>query len=286
MEQNLFSGVMQDNFSGSGSIVEQVQQALLSVDARQKTEVPRLMEQLGRLEDHFPHFALLFHFLNDLRGFLKPKEEVSGMQLAGFVRGYQKRWEDTQQKASENFLRHVSLAGKGILLHSNSSAIQNLFRLLASQNIRPRVYQTVSSPVNEGLKQAEKLQRMGFPVTVFHEDAVSLFIHRVDMLILGADLVWEEAFLNKTGSFPLALVFGHFGKPVYVLAEKRKIISREKTEASRFQRFIEKKPGPPQEIFPYAVDGIDVYNYYFESIPLTRISRIFTEEEPKEGFGV
>jgi len=276
MEQNLFSGVMRDNYSGSGSILSQVQQALLSVPDRQKMDVSLLWGQLARLEGHFPHFALLFHFLNGLRDFLRGKEVVTGMQLTGFVRRYQKQWENAQQKASENFLRHVSLSGKNILLHSNSSAIHNLFHLLAAQNIRPRVWQTVSSPANEGLKQAEKLQQMGFPVTVFHEDAVGLFMDRLDMLLLGADLVWEEGFLNKTGSFPLALVFGHYGKPVYVLAEKRKIISRETTEASRFQRFLEERPAPPQEIFPQAAGEVVVYNYYFERVPLAQVTRLFT----------
>jgi len=281
MEQNLFSGVMQDNFSGSGRILGLVQQELLSVPDQKKMTVSLLWEQLARLEGHFPHFALLFHFLKNLRDFLKRKEVVTGIQLTGFVRQYQKQWENTQQKASENFLRHVSLSGKNILLHSNSSAIHNLFYLLASKNSGIRVWQTVSSPAREGLKQAGKLRQMGFPVTVFHEDAVGRFMDRMDMLVLGADLVWEDGFLNKTGSLPLTLVFRYFGKPVYVLAEKRKIISHERTEPDRFQRFLEERPGPPEEIFPHAAEGVVVYNYYFEPIPLTQVTRIFTEDEQK-----
>ena len=278
MEQHLFSGVMQDNLSGSGKILTQVQQELLSIPGKKRIIVSSLLSRLSVLENRFPHFALLFHFLEDLRHFLKDKESLTGNKLADFVWQYQKNWENTQQKAAENLLGKLSLSGKTVLLHSNSSSLQVLFRELKKRAVFPAVWQTVSSPAGEGLKQAEALQKLAFPVSVFHEDAVAKFIDRIDMLLLGADLIWEEAFLNKTGSLPLALVFQHFGKPVYVLAEKRKQISRKRVKAERFNRFLHENPKPEKEIFPSRNKNIAVYNYYFEAVPLSLITRLFTEE--------
>ncbi len=278
MGQNLFSGVMQDNLSGSGKILAQVQQELLSIPPGEKVSVSSLLGRLSKLENRFPHFALLFHFLENFRNFLKDKESLTGNELAVFVWRYQEKWENTQQKAAENLLGQLSLSGKTVLLHSNSSSLQVLFRELKKRAVFPAVWQTVSSPAGEGLRQAEALQELGFTVSVFHEDAIGKFIGHIDLLLLGSDLIWDNAFLNKTGSLPLALVFQHFGKPVYVLAEKRKQISRESVKAERFKQFLQENPKPEEEIFPSRNENIAVYNYYFEAIPLSLITRLFTEE--------
>ena len=277
MEQNIFSGIMQDNLSGSGTILTRVQQQLSALSGKENRNVSSLLAQLSALENRFPHFALLFHFLNDFRHFLARKKNVSGNEIAAFVGQYRKQWENTQQKAAENLLGQLSLAGKNILLHSNSSSLYVLLQEMKRRGIFPVIWQTVSSPANEGLLQAKTAAKLGFEVHVIHEDAVGKFMDRLDILLLGADLLWEKAFVNKTGSLPLTLIYRYFGKPVYVLAEKRKQISRENVKAERFRQFLEENPGPPEEIFPRPGKNIKVYNYYFETIPLTLATRIFTE---------
>jgi translation initiation factor 2B subunit (eIF-2B alpha/beta/delta family) len=278
MIRDIFSEVLHDNLSGSGQILFRVQQSLLQFGRTEENPEPKaLFTQLEKLEQHFPHFALLFHFLNELKTFVVKNPSVKGWQLEEFVRQYRNRWKNTQQKASENLLRNLSLSEKNILLHSNSSAIHNLFGVMADRKMFPPVWQTVSSPANEGLKQAEFLKSLGFDVHIFHEDAVSKFITNIDLAIFGADLLWDDAFLNKVGTLPLVLIFKHFHKPVYVLAESRKKIDTSETGEERFRHFLDEQLKPAEEITEKPVPGLHVHNYYFEAVPLSLVDRNFAE---------
>ncbi len=278
MIRNIFGKILEDNLSGSGQILFRVQQSLLQFGQTEENPEPTaLLKQLEKLEQHFPHFALLFHFLNELKAFVAKNSSVKGRLLEEFVRQYRSRWENTQQKASENLLRNISLSGKNILLHSNSSAIHNLFRIMADRKMFSTVWQTVSSPANEGLKQAEFLKSLGFDVHVFHEDAASKFISNIDLAIFGADLLWDDAFLNKVGTLPLALIFRHFHKPAYVLAESRKKIDISEISEKRLRYFFDEQPKPVEEITEKPVPGLYVHNYYFEAVPLSFVKRNFVE---------
>jgi len=127
--EHLFEYILKDNFSGSGKILLQVQEALLAFgQSKKKINTEELFRQLDILENHFPHFALLFHFLHVLRQFLGKEGLTNAVRFTGFIRQYQTLYENVQQKAAENLLRHVPLSGKNILLHSNSSAIQQLLK--------------------------------------------------------------------------------------------------------------------------------------------------------------
>lgn len=279
MIRDIFSEVLHDNLSGSGQILFLVQQSLLQFGQTEENPEPTaLLKQLEKLEQHFPHFALLFHFLNELKTFVVKNPSAKGSQLEEFVRQYRNRWQNAQQRASENLSRNLSLSGKNILLHSNSSAIHNLFQVMADRKMFPTVWQTVSSPANEGLKQANFLKNLGFDVHVFHEDAVSKFITNIDLAIFGADLLWDDAFLNKVGTLPLTLLFRHFHKPVYVLAESRKRIDTSEISEERFRYFLDEQPKPAEEITENPVPGLHVHNYYFEAVPMSLVDRGFVEE--------
>ncbi len=276
MPFHLFSDVLEDNLSGSGDVLRKVQQELLGVPPDTSFETATILGLLQQVEAQFPHFALLFHFIRFLRNTLKDKVVVTGKELSGRVEDYVLHWENAQQQAAENLIRTVSLEQKQILLHSNSSAIHRLFSLLSERRIFPVVWQTVSSPAGEGVKQAERLHRMGFQVHLFHEDAVSKFMDRLDLAVFGADLLWAEGFLNKTGSYPLALMCRRFGKPVYVLAESRKKVDAAQTGKERFEQFLQEDLKPPVELVA-GQTALQVHNYYFEAVPLSLVSRVFME---------
>ncbi|GMT45051.1 MAG: translation initiation factor IF-2 [bacterium] len=279
MIRNIFAKVLKDNLSGSGQVLFRVQQSLLQfVRTEGNPEPTVLLRQLEKLEQHFPHFALLFHFLDGLKTFVMKNPSAKGWQLEEFVRQYRNRWENTRQKASENLLRNLSLSGKNVLLHSNSSAIHNLFQIMADRKIFPTVWQTVSSPANEGLIQADFLKSMGFDIHVFHEDAASKFITNINLAIFGADLLWDDSFLNKVGTFPLALIFRHFHKPVYVLAESRKKIDTLAISEERLRHFLDEQPKPEKEIMDNPVPGLPIHNYYFEAVPMSLVDRVFVDK--------
>jgi len=276
---NLFEDILTDKSSGSGTILKKVQKQLLYLgETSGETDKGILFSSLQVLQEHFPQFGLLLHFNAAVFKHFRQVDIISGKQLSRFVENYQKTWKDAQDNSSKQLIEGISVEGKNILLHSNSSALHNLFQHLAKANIRPVVWQTYSSPGGEGAIQAEILSNSGFMVNLIHEDTVGRFIQNFDMAILGADMILDDLFLNKAGSFPITLTFDHFNKPVYLLAEERKLFKKEHIPEAVLNNILNEKPKPARDLYRGDASGIRVHNYYFEWIPLKWINKVFLGE--------
>ncbi|NOX84994.1 MAG: hypothetical protein GXO86_03360 [Chlorobi bacterium] len=274
----LFSDIIKDNLSGSGTILRKAQLKLIELGNRER-EITKdhLLGSLRELQEQFPQFGLLLHFTTALSGYFQKNNSIDGKQLAEFVNAYITTWKDSRDKASLNMINRIDLSGKNVLLHSNSSAIHNLFKHLSEKKILPVVWQTYSSPAGEGLAQARVISGMGFETHLIHEDALSNFMKELDIAILGTDLVLEDRFLNKAGSYSIALLFKDFRKPLYLLSEKRKKISATGLSPEQIEKLTVEKEKPATELIPDDTPGIRVHNLYFEFIPLSLVKYIFLD---------
>ena len=276
MKSGIFDRVINDNVSGSGAIVEQVQDALFEqLKSEKSVQLQNLYPELQRLRTHFPQFGVLFHFLKSFDEAFSGQPEISYPELRNFITEYRRRWADVQQNAIMDFYNEVNLAGKTVLLHSNSSTVHQLFKRFNYDLRKPVIYQTLSSPANEGLNQAKTLSTMGFDVSLFHEDALSKYISQIDLAILGADLILDDLLLNKIGSFPIALLCKHFNKPVYVIADRRKKFSARDLSVKELALFKNEQPKPADEITTEDIADIQILNEYFEFTPLNLVKKLF-----------
>ncbi len=271
-----FEKILSDNQNGSGyitrKITENFHQWFEAESFISKTDIQNIIVEIFQT---FPNFAVLFHFLNQLALFTESFSvpEIQSIQFLQFLQKYQAKWEDTTGKTAENFINEIDLTNKNILLHSNSSAIQSVFKAAEKKRISCTVWQTVSSPANEGIKQAKALANMDFTVNLIHEDEIWLFKNKFDLIMLGADLITPGFFINKTGSYSIVLL----NKPVFLLAESRKLINTQKINNKLFHLLTEEKEKNPGELLPETNHKIRVLNYYFERVPLQFITGIFLE---------
>jgi len=273
----LINSILNDNFSGSGMILFKTQEALLVMAQSDKDmDTSELLKDLSLLKRQFPLFAVLHHFINEMEFFIQQKGEIDGDELIRRIENYRKQWQNAQRKASEKILTGLSFERKNILLHSNSSVLQSLFAELAKRKIFPTIWQTVSAPVNEGILQAKVLNRLGFKVHLFHEVAISKFVKQIDFALFGADVVTDDFFMNKVGTYPLSLMMRQENKPVFVLSEIRK---HRTGEELNLMELLNEPPKPTEEISNDA-DGLTVHNYYFDATPLSLIKQVFTESNP------
>lgn len=265
--------IISDNYSGSGTILKKVQQWLSELAKNPSAfDTKEMLQLLDQLETRFPFFGLLQHFLEDFKKTFSGSEFTCN-DMNTWLKSYQKKWVNSQDKASLNMISEIDFSDKQVLVHSNSSALHKLFHNLKSEGIDPQVWQTWSSPAGEGVLQVEVIANLGFKVNLIHENAVSKFIDQIDFAVFGADMVLEKQFINKAGTFPIALLFNHYKKPVYVLAETRKII--EEVENTIVDS---EKVKPTNKLYQGGNKNIDVYNQYFEATPLTLIKKIFLEK--------
>jgi methylthioribose-1-phosphate isomerase len=89
-------------------------------------------------------------------------------------------------------------------------------------------------------------------------------------VVVGADAVGPEVFLNKVGTRPLAAAARLAGRPCWLLAETSKLLALE------LFRLLELPAAPPNEVG--APSGVPVLSFYFEPVPLGLATRVVSEE--------
>ena len=135
--------------------------------------------------------------------------------------------------------------------------------------IEATIFQTESRPALEGRQQARILLRLGLEVNLIVDSAVSRVLPNMDLVLLGADHVTLNYFVNKIGSCAIALACQHFKVPVYVLADSRKFIATGKVPDEPLKR--------EEEVWEDAPKGVVIPNYYFESVPNDLVDAFVTE---------
>jgi ribose 1,5-bisphosphate isomerase len=134
-----------------------------------------------------------------------------------------------------------------------------------------RVSCSEARPALEGRRLASRLAAAGVPVTCFADAAIAHAVAGADAVIVGADAVSPEWFLNKSGTRMLAAAAAQQGVPVYVVAARDKFVGR--AVAAR----LVIREGAPDEIWEAPPVGIDVRNPYFEATPLDLVASIISD---------
>jgi translation initiation factor 2B subunit (eIF-2B alpha/beta/delta family) len=128
-----------------------------------------------------------------------------------------------------------------------------------------------SRPSFEGRVFAEELSKMGIKVYLITDAAIGHIMPDINMVLTGADRVFETGFVSKSGSYPLALVAEAYKVPLYIAFETDKIL-KEYEQAIRFYQ------EDAREIYPGKSTKINVSNLYFDSVPLKFVSKIICED--------
>ncbi len=159
-----------------------------------------------------------------------------------------------------------------LFTHSYSSAVATLFEYLVLEGIPFSVILTTSYPGFEGNKLAAQLETMAVETLIIPDTQVGMFIGGCDMAIVGCDtLIPDEGFINKCGTYLLALAAKDQGKPLWVLADtfkhrncKLKDVSLEEMDISEIQA-------------PVGVH-VEAKNIYFEPVSKALISGWIDEQ--------
>jgi translation initiation factor 2B subunit (eIF-2B alpha/beta/delta family) len=126
-------------------------------------------------------------------------------------------------------------------------------------------------PALEGRRLASRLAATGISVTYFGDAAIGHALASADAVLVGADAVAPEWFLNKSGTRMLAAAAHQQGVPVYVVAARDKFVSH--AVAAR----LAVREGAPAEIWETPPAGVTVRNPYFESTPLDLVTSVISD---------
>ncbi|MBI4539806.1 MAG: translation initiation factor eIF-2B [Gemmatimonadetes bacterium] len=159
--------------------------------------------------------------------------------------------------------------GGRVLTLSSSSTVR--WALLAAARERAlRVTCLESRPLREGRRLARALEEAGIPVRFAVDAAVASLVDESDIVLVGADSVGDRGVVNKIGTRAAALAAGAARVPVYVLADRTKLLP------PGFPQPLG-GTGPAHEVWR-APRGVEIWNHYFEATPVELASGLVTEE--------
>jgi len=177
----------------------------------------------------------------------------------------------------ETLLEELGLEGAGLVpaggtvaTVSTSESVRSVLAAAVRAGTECRVLMSESRPSNEGVEFGTSFPAWGIPVTLVVDAALPKMVERCQLVLVGADAVSENDFVNKTGTYALALAAREAGVPVYVTATTDKFIP----EGARGRP---DRVWDPSEVLPSPPPGVTVENRYFESVPLSLIEGIVTE---------
>ena len=271
--------VINDKQSGSVAVLQQLIRAILGYLIReQDSKIDRkvIKDRLSLMKGSLGHFEVVKHFLTQLDELMVKieKKEESGDALFDFVKDYDHTWKNANSRVAEMANEHINFNNKSVLLHSNSSVVTSLFRNLSEKGIFTSVIQTESRPENEGRYQAEKIAALGHEVRFVVDAAAAFMMDKVDMMITGADQIHTDYFVNKIGTYAIALICREKNIPVYILADSRKFSVSKSSPDSLHNIY---KPG--EDIWKNHPENINPVNFYFEAIPTNLVTAFITEKE-------
>jgi len=274
--------ILDDNKSGSYTLTEKGLKVFqIYVEEVIKTNIPidEIFEEIHinakQLVKSQPNMALLRKYnytlvtlIKRLLNSDKNRNEILKATLEK-IQSFKKELVDNIKAIAINGTKTITHFNK-VFTCSNSTAVKRIFENAIKQNRKFDVVCMKSDPPGEGIDLAEVLAGLGLKVTLVSDSQVGTVMEDMKLVLVGADRVVESGFVNKAGTLAVCLLARHFNIPVYLAVETSKILK----ESERLIKKVEKNP---LEIYNGDKE-IEVFNSYYEKIPLDLVSKVISEE--------
>lgn len=267
--ESYFKDIIDDEQSGSSVLLSKIIRAFVELHKNETVKASVLPGLLDELQEAFPQFAMIQHFLSYLR------KAIYGnvFHLEAAVTSYKKKWEHDIEDTADLFDQYLEAYPQRMMVHSNSGFLQSTCKKLQEEGKISELVQSVSWPAAEGVLQARALEEY-MNIVIIPDTRIAVEMAKVDILLLGADVIAADYFINKAGSFAACLAAKYYDVPVYVIAGARKRIEEMEIPESVYNALISEHPKPAGELLE-SPDRIRVENYHYEKIPSGFVTRFF-----------
>lgn len=252
------------------AVVEWIKQTTSMPHPRWQTELKAFA---FALYDAQPSMAPLFNLVNRILLGLESLDapEMIRSRVRQTVQtflAHSEQMHDGLAKAALPFLSH----GSRVLTCSCSSSILAVLLAAHAQRRVSTVFCTEGRPMMEGHRLARALASAGVAVEFGVDAAVSVFMRRSSVVLVGADSLSGRGVVNKLGTTSLTLLSRDAGIPCYAIADRQKWLPAGVWPTTPARR----EPG--EEVWSDSPVGVKVWNAYFECTPLRMFSGIIGED--------
>lgn len=262
-----------DHRSGAAEIADRAAALLEDFLQQERAGDPRLPYALSALAETTltiqPSMAPLLNLANRLQ--LAAEQNAAGLARARReLEAFRRQRGQSATRIAKLFAARLPKRRRATALTYSYSSTA-LAALLASSELIEQVILSEARPLYEGRTLAQRLAKGGIAVTLVIDAALPEQVAAADVVVVGADAVFDRAYVNKVGTGRLQEEAGRAGKPVLVLADTAKFLPR----ALAPFHCIEEKPG--RELWRDPPEKVTVVNRYFEVIPFERQTTLLSE---------
>lgn len=161
-----------------------------------------------------------------------------------------------------------------VFTHCHSSTVMDILKMAKKKGKKFEVIQTESRPLYQGRITAKELVKAGIPTTMIVDSAVSTYIKKADMAIVGADVITaESSLINKIGTLNLALACKRVSIPFFSATVLAKF-----DPETMFGKQEEIEMRNPKEVWDKPPRRLKILNPAFDVTPRELINAYVTEE--------
>ena len=276
----MFEEITQDTTSGASRIGRRAASALASaVEASDASDPGSLWDELiDRCRELLAAKREMAPVVNLVGGVLSSAERVvlsgrpTDVVRQAIITECSRVWQSGEALLEDLGREGTNLIDDGAVV-ATVSASESVGAVLATAMAERRDFEVLlseSRPGLEGVSLAGELTNLGVPTTLVADAALPGLVASSTIVLLGADSISESDFVNKIGSYALALAAGEADVPCYVAALEDKLVP----EALRGE--LGREVEAPA-LLADAPPGLRVGNHIFEAVPLDLVRAIVTE---------
>jgi translation initiation factor eIF-2B subunit delta len=158
-----------------------------------------------------------------------------------------------------------------VITNGRSTTVCAALRYAQRAGRRFRVLCAEGRPACEGRSLAAELAAGGIPMSLATDALVIALVGKAQVVLVGADHLTGQGLVNKVGTYGIALAARAAGVPIYALCSSEKFLPPGYTPPAQAD-------WPAEQVWPEALAGVNVLNYYFDATPLDLLSGVVTEQ--------
>jgi|GEM_PF-1923680 translation initiation factor 2B subunit (eIF-2B alpha/beta/delta family) len=257
--------LMADNIHGAGYISRALLDLFISASAElKKSEYRKLVSLMDGWE---PPMGTVLR----VRTEIEDSVDEAGIDIMSDLIIIQGDLEQAMTFAAEKAAVEI-LKYKSVVTISNSGTIAQSIKRAGNLGWAGTLYVGESRPAMEGRNLVESLikSRWGFKIVFGSDNEIMSLVPNVGAAFVGADLISNSFFVNKTGTSAMSALISDFRK-MYVVAD-----------LSKYYRipieYIKPINNPARQLWPRHPRRVEIINRYFETVYF-RSNMIFVNEE-------
>ena len=275
--------ILNDNQSGSVTLTQNtllLYREFLNEKSMAGLKLDEIFDQFQDLSKKIlkkqPNMVLLRKSTNNILIYFK-RLVKSEKQVDQIIKAVEKKIISIEQDIEARVKKIANTGSKiiaptnKIMTISNSTLVKKILDTAHNQRRKFEVYCCKSHPPDEGVNLAETLDKSGIKTTLISDSQMGVFMQGMNLVLIGADRIYDDGFVNKAGTLALCLIAKYFNIPVYLAADTSKIL----LESERIIKLVSHNK---VEVYGGNRKKLSVENVYYEKIPIELIHKVICED--------